>query len=57
MSLPGVLMAVSARLGAQFESDLLSFILFDGDFAEELVSLGRHDAQQRADEVISFFSA
>jgi hypothetical protein len=36
---------------------LLSFILFDGDFAEELISLGRHDAQQRADEVISFFSA
>ncbi len=56
-SLPGVLMAVSARLRAQFESDLLSFILFDGDFAEELISLGRHDAQQRADEVISFFSA
>jgi NTE family protein len=50
-------MAVSARLRAQFESDLLSFILFDGDFAEELISLGRHDAHERADEVISFFSA
>lgn len=56
-SLPGVLMAVSARLRAQFESDLLSFILFDGDFAEELISLGRHDAHERADEVISFFGA
>ena len=49
--------SVSARLRAQFESDLLSFILFDGDFAEELISLGRHDARQRAGEVISFFSA
>jgi NTE family protein len=56
-SLPGVLMAVSARLRAQFESDLLSFILFDGDFAEELISLGRDDAHERADEVISFFGA
>jgi len=32
-SLPSMLLAVSARLRAQFESDLLSFILFDGDFA------------------------
>jgi NTE family protein len=56
-SLPGVLMAASARLRAQFESDLLSFVLFDGDFAEELISLGRHDARHRADEVISFFNA
>jgi NTE family protein len=50
-------MAASARLRAQFESDLLSFVLFDGDFAEELISLGRHDARHRADEVISFFNA
>ena len=42
---------------SQFESDLLSFILFDGDFAQELISLGRHDAHQRADEVMSFFNA
>jgi NTE family protein len=56
-SLPSVLMAVSARLRAQFESDLLSFILFDGDFAEELISLGRHDARERIDEVASFFGA
>lgn len=56
-SLPRVLMAASARLRARFESDLLSFVLFDGDFAEELISVGRHDAQQRADEVISFFDA
>jgi NTE family protein len=56
-SLPGVLMAASARFRAQFESDLLSFVLFDGDFAKELISLGRHDAHRRANEVISFFDA
>jgi NTE family protein len=56
-SLPGILLAASARLRAQFESDLLSFVLFDGDFAKELISLGRHDARQRADEVLSFFNA
>jgi len=54
-SLPGVLLALSARLRARFESDLLSFVLFDGDFAEELISLGRRDAEERADEIISFF--
>lgn len=56
-SLSSLLLAVSTRLRAQFESDLLSFILFDGDFAQELISLGRHDVRQRADEVISFFKA
>lgn len=54
-SLPAILFAASARLRARFESDLLSFVLFDGDFAEELISLGRHDAEERADEVTSFF--
>ena len=56
-SLPGILLAASARLRAQFESDLLSFVLFDGDFAQELISLGLRDAHHRADEVIAFFSA
>lgn len=55
MSLPGVFTALSARLRAQFEADLLSFVLFDGDFADELISLGRHDAEDRADEIIAFF--
>jgi NTE family protein len=55
-SLQGMLLAASARLRAQFESDLLSFVLFDGDFASELISLGRHDVRQRGDEVRAFFS-
>jgi NTE family protein len=54
-SLPGAVVALSARLRAQFESDLLSFVLFDGDFADELILLGRHDAGERADEIIAFF--
>ncbi|MGB5365443.1 MAG: hypothetical protein WBM75_04890 [Polyangiales bacterium] len=47
--------SLSARAGAQFEGDLLSFVLFDGDFADELISLGRHDAEDRAGEIIAFF--
>ncbi len=54
-SLTGVFMALSARARAQFEADLLSFVLFDGDFAGELISLGRQDAEDRADEIIAFF--
>ncbi len=56
-SLPAVILAASARLRTQFEADLLSFVLFDGDFAEELISLGRHDAHERAEEVAAFFGA
>lgn len=54
-SLPSILMSVSARIRARFESDLLSFVLFDGDFAEELLELGIRDAKDRAVEVLAFF--
>jgi len=37
------------------ERDLLSFILFDGDFAEALIRLGRSDALDRAAEIEEFF--
>jgi len=56
-SLSGLMVALSARLRPHLESDLLSFVLFDGRFAAELLSLGRHDAYERADEVLSFFDA
>lgn len=56
-SLSGLMVALSARLRLHLESDLLSFVLFDGRFAAELLSLGRHDAYERADEVLSFFGA
>lgn len=44
-----------AHLGADLEADFLSFILFDGEFANTLVELGRHDARSRADEIEAFF--
>ena len=49
-------LARSASLGALWESDLLSFILFDAHFAAELVRLGRADTVARADEIRAFFA-
>ena len=49
------LLARTATLGAFWESDLLSFILFDKDFAHELIQLGRDDTVARAAEIKRFF--
>ncbi|HET9621139.1 MAG TPA: patatin-like phospholipase family protein [Kofleriaceae bacterium] len=40
---------------ARHESDLLSYLLFDGDFAAQLIELGRNDAAQKADELATLF--
>lgn len=37
------------------ESDLLSYVLFDGEFAAQLIELGRKDARARHAELCSFF--
>jgi NTE family protein len=37
------------------EADLLSYILFDGDFSARLIELGRNDARARHAELCSFF--
>jgi NTE family protein len=50
------LLAHTARLSALWESDLVSFILFDADFCDELIELGRGDALARADEIRAFFA-
>jgi NTE family protein len=40
---------------AAHESDLLSYLLFDGDFASELIALGRRDAAAKEDELAALF--
>ncbi len=54
---PGWLLARLDRLGSVWDTDLLSFVLFDGDFARTLIDLAHHDVEQRADEVLAFFDA
>jgi len=39
------------------ESDLLSYVLFDGRFAKQLIDLGWQDAKARHDELCAFFAA
>jgi NTE family protein len=45
-----------AALGAHVEADLLSYLLFDGEFAHTLIELGRADARSQRDEVLAFFA-
>ncbi|MFK7986806.1 MAG: patatin-like phospholipase family protein [Sandaracinaceae bacterium] len=54
-SVSSLLVRRLADLGEDFEADLLSFILFDGEFAASLAELGRNDAVSRADEIQAFF--
>jgi NTE family protein len=42
-------------IGVGDESDLASYLLFDGDFARQLIELGRADARARRSELLEFF--
>jgi NTE family protein len=39
-----------------WQSDFISFLCFDGGFADKLITLGRADANRRADEIRAFFA-
>jgi NTE family protein len=53
---PGLTGKVMRRLAeSQWESDLLSYLLFDGEFAAELIALGRRDARARHAELCKIF--
>ncbi len=45
-----------ARGEAKYESDLLSYLLFDGNFADALIDLGYHDAAAHEQELLELFS-
>ena len=54
--LGGLLIALSARRLEASETDLVSYLLFDGRFTDQLIALGRRDVAARADEVRAFFA-
>lgn len=55
-SLVGPLLHRLGDIGVNQASDLLSYLLFDHEFATELIRLGMHDADMHRQEIIEFFS-
>ena len=56
---PGVLGRALRRIAewqGEGESDLLSYVLFDGGFSTQLIELGRSDAKARHEELCAFFA-
>jgi NTE family protein len=43
-------------IGVGTEADLASYLLFDGNFAGQLIELGRADARARKDDILEFFA-
>ena len=53
----GVLGALFRRLGEAQESDILSYLLFDGEFARQLIEHGRADARAHHEELCTLFES
>jgi len=51
----GALLRRIADRDAPDESDLLSYLLFDGEFAQLLIDLGRADARALHEDLCRFF--
>lgn len=49
-----VMKHLADREAAKNESDLLSYLLFDGEFAGRLIEIGRADAKRRHEELCAF---
>lgn len=52
----GRLLRRLAEPDSRNEADLLSYLLFDGNFAQQLIELGRSDARAMHDELCTFFA-
>jgi NTE family protein len=55
--LTSALLRHASAIGHSVETDLGSFLLFDGGYASALIDLGRRDARARAAEIRAFFPA
>jgi NTE family protein len=56
---PGIVGKLLRRIGdwdSRGEADLLSYLLFDGAFAAQLIELGRRDARRGTIELCAFFT-
>ncbi|MGF1465569.1 MAG: patatin-like phospholipase family protein [Sandaracinaceae bacterium] len=55
-TLSNVIVTRLANLGVNLQADLLSFVLFDREYAQHLIDLGRRDVLVRQEEVDAFFA-